>query len=173
MGYTGGSRENPTYSALGDHAESIEIYYDPSVISYQGLLEVFWKSHDPGVRPWSRQYMSAIFYHGEEQKKLAVESMERQQAETHGKIYTEIVPAARFYPAEDYHQKYYLRQRPDLLGEFRAIYPHETFVDSTAAARINGFLAGYGSYAALKADLSELLSPEEDMRVLRILGQRS
>ena len=117
--------------------------------------------------------MSAIFYHDEEQKKLAVESMERQQAETHGKIYTEIVPAAMFYPAEDYHQKYYLRQRPDLVSEFRVIYPHETFVDSTAAARINGFLAGYGSYAALKADLSELLSPEEDARMLRVLGSRS
>ena len=173
VGYAGGNKENPTYHALGDHAESIEIDYDPSVISYRDLLEVFWKSHDPGVRPWSRQYMSAIFYHNEEQKKLAVESMERQQAKTHGKIYTEIVSAARFYPAEDYHQKYYLRQRTDLVSEFRAIYPHETFVDSTAAARINGFLAGYGSYAALKSDLGELLSPEEDARLLKVLGQRS
>ena len=173
MGYTGGTRENPTYRALGDHAESIEVYYDPGVISYRELLEIFWKSHDPEERPWSRQYMSAIFYRNEEQKKLAVESMERQEAKTHGKIYTEIVPAARFYPAEDYHQKYYLRQRPDLVSDFRTIYPHENFVDSTAAARVNGFLAGYGSYAALKADLSKLLSPGEDMRLLKILGQRS
>jgi methionine-S-sulfoxide reductase len=173
VGYTGGSRENPTYRALGDHAESIEIDYDPGVISYRELLEIFWKSHDPTAPPWSRQYMSAIFYHNEEQKKLAVESMERQEAGTHRKIYTEIVPAARFYPAESYHQKYYLRQRPDLVNEFRTIYPAETFVDSTAAARVNGFLAGYGSYAALKADLSGLLSPDEDARLLRILGQRS
>ena len=173
VGYTGGSGENPTYRDLGDHAESIEIDYEPSVISYRDLLEIFWKSHDPGSRPWSRQYMSAIFYHNEEQKKLAVESMERQQARTHGKIYTEIMPAARFYQAESYHQKYYLRQRPELVNEFRTIYPAETFVDSTAAARVNGFLAGYGSYAALKADLSELLSPDEDTRMLKILGQRS
>ena len=172
VGYTGGSRENPTYRALGDHAESIEIYYDPSVISYRDLLEIFWKSHDPSARPWSRQYMSAIFTHNEEQKKLAVESME-QQERTRGKIYTEIVPAARFYPAEDYHQKYYLRQRPELVNELGRIYPNETFVDSTAAARVNGFLAGYGSYAVLKADLKELLSPDEDARVLKMLGERN
>ncbi len=170
VGYTGGSEENPTYRALGDHAESIEIDYDPGVISYRELLKIFWKSHNPGIRSWSRQYMSAIFYHNEEQKKLAVESMERHAARTHGKISTQILAAGRFYPAEDYHQKYYLRQRPELVNEFRTIYPEGTFVDSTAAARVNGFLAGNGSYTALKAELSDLLSPDDSARLLKILG---
>ena len=170
VGYTGGKRENPTYRALGDHAESIEIDYDPAVVSYRELLEIFWKSHDSGSRPWSRQYMSAIFYHNEEQKKLAVESREREEARTHGKIYTEISPAARFYPAEDYHQKYYLRQRPELIRELKAIYPsNEDFVNSTAAARANGYLAGYGSYAALQAELGDLLPPEESRKLLDIV----
>ena len=119
VGYTGGNKENPTYRALGDHTESVEIDYDPTVISYRELLEIFWKSHDPGSRAGSRQYMSAIFYHNEEQKKLAVESMKREEAGTRRKIYTEISPFSRFYRGEDYHQKFYLRQRPELIRESR------------------------------------------------------
>ena len=173
VGYTGGKKENPTYRALGDHAESIEIIYDPSVVSYQDLLEVFWKSHDPGSPPWSRQYMSAIFYHNEEQKKLAVRSKEEEETRTGRKIYTEITPAAEFYRAEDYHQKYYLRHRPELVKELQLIYPEETFVDSTAAARINGFLGGEESYTTLQSDLGALLSPEEKERLLNGLGGKA
>jgi methionine-S-sulfoxide reductase len=174
VGYAGGNKEDPTYGALGDHAESIEIDYDPAVISYGELLEIFWKSHDPGSRPWSRQYMSAIFPHNEEQKKLAVESMEREKARTHRKIYTEISPAARFYRAEDYHQKHYLRQRPELIRELKAIYPsNEDFVNSTAAARINGYLAVKGPYAALQAELRDLLPPEKSRKLLDIVRART
>ena len=170
VGYTGGNKENPAYRSLGDHAESIEIDYDPGVVSYRKLLEIFWKSHDPGSRPWSRQYMSAIFYHNEEQKKLAIESMKREEANTHGKIYTEISPAARFYLAEDYHQKYYLRQRPELMRELKAIYPSEDdFVNSTVAARLNGYLALKGPYTALQAELGDLLPPRESTKLLDIV----
>jgi len=169
-GYTGGKKENPTYRALGDHAESIEIDYDPAVISYGELLEIFWKSHDPGSRPWSRQYMPAIFYHNEEQKKLAVESMKREEARTHRKIYTEIYPAVRFYRAEDYHQKYYLRQRPELIRELMTIYPSkEDFLNSTVAARLNGYLALKGPYTALQAELGDLLPPRESRKLLDIV----
>jgi len=170
VGYTGGHKENPTYRALGEHAESIEIDYDPAVTSYGELLEIFWKSHDPGSRAWSRQYMSAIFYHNEEQKKLAVESMKQEEARTHRKIYTEISSASRFYRAEDYHQKYYLRQRPELIRELKAIYPsNEDFVNSTVAARLNGYLAVKGPYAALQAELADLLPPEESRKLLDIV----
>jgi len=170
VGYTGGNKENPTYRALGDHAESVEIDYDPAVISYGELLEIFWKSHDPGSRPWSRQYMSAIFYHSEEQKKLALESMKREEERKHGKIYTEISPASRFYRAEDYHQKYYLRQRPELIRELKAIYPsNEDFQDSTVAARLNGYLAVKGSHAAIQAELKDLLPPKESKKLLDIV----
>ncbi len=170
VGYTGGNKGNPTYHALGDHAESIEIDYDPAVISYGELLEIFWKSHDPGSNPWSRQYMSAIFYHNEEQEKLAVESMKREEARTHRKIYTEISPAARFYPAEDYHQKYYLRQRPELIRELMTIYPsEEDFLNSTVAARLNGYLALKCPYTALQAELGDLLPPGESRKLLDIV----
>ncbi len=114
--------------------------------------------------------MSAIFYHNEEQKKLAVESMKREETKTHGKIYTELSPAARFYLAEDYHQKYYLRQRPELMKELKAIYPSEDdFVNSTVAARLNGYLALKGPYATIQAELGNLLSPRESTKLLDII----
>jgi methionine-S-sulfoxide reductase len=170
VGYTGGNKENPTYRTLGDHTESVEVDYDPSIISYADLLKVFWHSHDPGSRSWSRQYISAIFYHNEEQKKLALESRKREEARTGGKIYTEISPASRFYRAEDYHQKYYLRQRPELIRELKAIYPsNEDFQDSTVAARLNGYLAVKGPREAIQAELVNLLPPEESRKLLDIV----
>ncbi len=120
---------------------------------------------------WSRQYMSAVYFHSEEQKKLAVETSNREAAKRKGKIYTEIVPASEFYLAEAYHQKYLLRQRPALMKEFNAIYPAtEDFVNSTAAARINGYLGGYGTFSTLKAELNSLgLPPVTSNKLLEIV----
>ena len=117
-GYTGGTVENPTYHQVSDggtgHAESVEIVYDPSVVSYQKLLEVFWHNVDPLAKDQQfcdvgHQYRTAIFYHDAEQKRLAEESKAKLEAsgKFQGSIQTEIVQAGTFYPAEDYHQDYY------------------------------------------------------------------
>ncbi|MCB2228174.1 MAG: peptide-methionine (S)-S-oxide reductase MsrA [Desulfarculaceae bacterium] len=116
-GYTGGSLDDPTYEEVSaggtGHAEAIQIVYDPAKISYAKLLEVFWHNIDPTVKDRQfcdvgNQYRTAIFYHDQEQKRLAEESKAKLEAEGKlGKIYTEIVPAGPFYPAEDYHQDYY------------------------------------------------------------------
>jgi methionine-S-sulfoxide reductase len=173
VGYTGGTKVNPTYHALGDHSEAVEIDYDPSVVTYGELLEIFWKSHDPGSRSWSRQYRSAIFYHNDEQKRLAIDSKKLEQARI-GSVYTEVLPAGTFYLAEAYHQKYYLRQRPDLLGEIQMIHPGEKgLIDSTAAARINGHLAGNGSCPLTKSELKDLLPPGRSDRISSALCGRS
>ena len=169
MGYTGGTRANPTYHALGDHSEAVEVDFDPSVVSYADLLEIFWKSHNPGSSSWSRQYKAAIFYHDDEQKRLALESRKAREAGI-GKVYTEVLPATTFYRAEDYHQKYYLRQRPDLLRELKEMYPTDKdWVDSTAAARINGYLGGNGSCAVTQSELKDLLPPAKVGRLSEAL----
>lgn len=165
--------ENPTYYSLGGHSETIQIDYDPTKISYEELLAVFWDSHNPVVQPWSRQYMSIVFYHNEEQKNLALETKQREEARLGRKIFTEIVPFSEFYLAEEYHQKYYLRQEPDLMKEFSIIYPvAEDFIFSTAAARVNGYVSGYGTLATLQEELSSLgLSEAGRNRLLQIANR--
>jgi peptide-methionine (S)-S-oxide reductase len=153
----GGSTANPTYHSLGDHTETVQIDFDPTRVSYEKLLTVFWKGHNPGSRSWSRQYKAIVFFHNEEQKRLALESRDRLAAEIKGKIYTEVLPFSGFYLAEAYHQKYQLQQDSGLMREFRAIYPDaRDFVNSTAAARVNGYLGGYGTPDELRRDLTTL-----------------
>lgn len=157
VGYAGGTTQNPTYGSLGDHSETIQIEYDPAVISYSALLDVFWGSHRPTRPAWSRQYASVVFYHNEEQRQLALEGKVRHEASLQHKIYTDIVPFAGFYLAEDYHQKHALRRVPELERELRAIYPElEDFVASTAVARVNGYLGGHGTVERLQKETEDL-----------------
>jgi len=175
VGYSGGTKRNPTYHSLGDHTETIQIDYDPTRISYEKLLETFWESHDGADPSWSRQYMSIVFFHNDDQKRLAVESRDREAARRKKKIMTEIAPAGEFYPAEAYHQKYRLRQEGFLMKEFNAMYPDGiSFVNSTAAARINGYLDGYGVLEILKAELDSFgLSPAGKKKLLDIAKRQS
>jgi peptide-methionine (S)-S-oxide reductase len=174
VGYSGGTKKNPTYYGLGDHSESIQIDYDPARISYEELLNVFWKSHHPTQHSWSTQYKSAVFYHNDEQKRLAEETRAREQARLQGKIVTDILPASEFYRAEDYHQKYRLRQNAELMKAFGEIYGNDSdFVDSTLAAKVNGYLAGYGTLEHVDAELNELdISPEKANKFRDLLMTR-
>lgn len=135
--------------------------FDPAVISYGELLDVFWASHDPRERPWKRQYMSAIFPHNDEQKNLAIGTRSREAVRRNGTIYTEILPASRFFLAEAYHQKYMLRGRPELMKEYGAMYPSfGDFLASRAVTRVNGYVAGNGTCDSLRGELGGLgLSP--------------
>lgn len=157
MGYTGGTTENPTYRNLGDHTETVEIDYDPSVISFEKLLAVFWETHDPVGRAGSRQYMSIVFYRGEEQKNAAIRSKDRESARRNARVVTEILPASRIYLAEGYHQKYALRRMPELMKEYEAIYPSlRDLLASTAVSRVNGYVAGHGTCEMLREEVDGL-----------------
>lgn len=170
VGYAGGVKENPTYYSLGGHSETIQIDYDPTQISYEELLDVFWDSHNPTMAPFSPQYKSIIFYHNEEQRRLAIEAKEREESELKTRIFTEIVPFSKFYLAEAYHQKYYLRQEPDIMKELSAIYPANLdLIASTAAARLNGYAGGYGEAETLQKGLSQFgLSEAVNKKLLEI-----
>ncbi len=168
VGYAGGSKDNPTYYSLGDHTETLQIDYDPNRITYEALLDIFWNSHNAARQPLSVQYKSVIFYHDEEQKRLALESKSRHEAEQNITILTEFIPYPRFYLAEDYHQKYYLTNVPDLLKELTAVYPDvNDFVNSTAVARVNGYVGRNGSLENLKREIDSYgLSPAAKQRLL-------
>lgn len=174
VGYAGGTTSRPTYHDLADHTETVEVDYDPTQVSYRELLEVFWREHDARRPAWSRQYRSVIFVRGPEQRRFAEESRDREEARSGGRIHTAIEPAGPFTRAEDYHQKYRLRGEGDLFAEFQAMYPDpEDLADSTAAARLNGYLAGYGEPEAVNADLPRLgLSPEGLASLERRLRRR-
>jgi len=118
VGYSGGSFQNPTYEDVctdrTGHAEVVEVEYDPERVTYAQLLDVFWQVHDPTTLnrqgpDIGTQYRSVIFYHTPEQKAQAEASKERLQKSGRAKrpIVTEIVPAAEFYRAEEYHQQYF------------------------------------------------------------------
>jgi peptide-methionine (S)-S-oxide reductase len=119
-GYTGGQVEKPTYEQVSaggtDHTESIEVTFDPTRVTYQQLLEVFWQNVDPTTPnaqfcDHGNQYRTAIFYHDENQRQLIDESKQRiERAKTFPEpIVTEISPASAFYPAEEYHQDFYTK----------------------------------------------------------------
>jgi peptide-methionine (S)-S-oxide reductase len=136
------------------------------------LLDIFWRSHQPGQAAWSSQYKAAIFYHNDRQKALALKSRDQVAARLKSPVCTEILPADKFTLAEDYHQKYYLRQMPDLLAEFSAMYPtREALVSSTAAARVNGYIAGYGTPAEFQAIAGLGLSPAARQRLEALVAK--
>lgn len=117
-GYTGGHKKNPTYEEVSagatGHAESVQVVYDPSKIGYDKLLDRYWHNIDPTVKDRQfcdvgNQYRSAIFYHNDEQRLLAIRSKKALEMSKpfKGPIATEVVQASEFYPAEEYHQHYY------------------------------------------------------------------
>jgi len=122
-GYIGGAMKNPDYNSVctgtTGHAEAVEIYYDPAVTTYEEILDVFFKTHDPTTlnrqgADSGTQYRSAIFFHDEAEKQLATAYIEKLNAkgEFNAPIVTKLEPASEFYPAEEYHQDYF-RKNPN------------------------------------------------------------
>jgi peptide-methionine (S)-S-oxide reductase len=135
-GYAGGTRENPTYEQVcggrTGHAEAVEVTYDPAKVTYAELLNAFWNMHDPTTLnrqgpDYGHQYRSAIFYNDAGQEHEALRSKAAAQAHFNRPIVTEIVPLDRFWPAEDYHQRYFDKHQGHASCHFmRGWVPAET-----------------------------------------------
>ncbi|RCU50989.1 peptide-methionine (S)-S-oxide reductase [Corallincola holothuriorum] len=141
-GYSGGSVKHPSYKAVctGDtgHAEVVQIVFDPAVISYTTLLQVFFTIHDPTTlnrqgEDIGSQYRSAIFFHDDEQQQLAATEIQQQAVEWDDPIVTELVPLAVFYPAEDYHQQYF------------SMHGHEPYCSLVVAPKVAKFKQRFAS----------------------------
>jgi methionine-S-sulfoxide reductase len=173
VGYAGGTEPDPTYHNVGSHSETIQIDFDPDVVSYQDLLDVFWAANAGYQSPFSRQYNSIIFYHDEEQKKLAEESYQKRLEERPNTVLTEIIPYKGFTLAELYHQKYYLQAEQRLLQEaLKSRDDFEGFMYSTTAARLNGYVGGYGDPATLEKELESYGLTDEGEKLLLEIAER-
>lgn len=169
VGYCGGTLKDPTYHNLGDHTESIQADFDPARMTFDQILDRIWGCHNPCGMSFSRQYMSAIFYAGEEQKKAVLASKVRLEEKLGQPVKTAILPLVKFYLAEDYHQKYDLRCNADMIKEFKAIFADEKdFLNSTAAARVNGYVAGRGTKEQFQKEIDLLGLSAEGRKRLQV-----
>ncbi len=151
----------------------MEIVFDPSRITFERLLDIFWRSHDPWAPSYSRQYRAVVFHHTETQRRAFLRKQVQEEARRGQPIHTALEPVGVFYPAEDYHQKHNLRRFPQLLREMERYYPTtKDLVRSTAAARLNGYAGGFGSPGRLEKDLPLLGLSAEGADVIRSLVAR-
>jgi peptide-methionine (S)-S-oxide reductase len=157
---------------MGDHSESFQVDFDPAQISYEALLHIFWRGSRHTRPSGGRQYMTAVFTHTPAQNETA-RITKAQQERARGKIHTAVLPLTTFYLAEDYHQKYSLRQYTGLEAEFRAFYPNlQDFVNSTAVTRANAIAGGYGSPERLAAEIDSYGLSETGCLKLRQIAAR-
>jgi methionine-S-sulfoxide reductase len=175
VGYAGGDSPDPTYRNIGDHTETLQVDFDPQKVSYQDLLRVFWSEHDPFMRPFSRQYMSLIFYHNDDQKEQILKSIGVLEDSVGRKVITEVLPYRTFYIAEDYHQKYRLKMFRDIMKDFSLHFEtHGELTDSTAAARLNGYVSGEGDLVQLEREIDLLgLSPSAADKLRKLVSASS
>lgn len=143
VGYAGGTDPDPSYFSLGDHTEVVQVDYDPEVLSYEDLLEVFWKNHDWVSTAPKRQYRSVVLAHDDDQYETAHRERTALEDRTGRSAAIDLERLEAFHLAESAHQKYELRSRPIVGDELENLYG-DSFVDSTVVARLNGFAAGYG-----------------------------
>jgi methionine-S-sulfoxide reductase len=158
VGYAGGTIGDPAYRAMGDHTECFQVDFDPQRISYEELLDLFWQSHDPTHEWWKVQYASLVLAHTPEQLETAKASAALYEQLLGKPIVTRIEMLDRFWPAENYHQKYHLRQDRVLAAEFQAMFDGDemAFRESTAAAHVNGYVAGDGTAQQLATEIDLL-----------------
>lgn len=146
--------------------------FDPSIISFERLCDLFWQEHDPTARAWSTQYKAVLFAHDDAQERAARASATAVEARLGQRVRTEVRRLDRFYVAEDYHQKYSLRHDRLLMSELARYFPDPASLrESTSAMRLNAWLAGHATKEQVERDLPLLgLTPAGQEHIRRELG---
>jgi len=174
VGYTGGTKTNPTYKEVctdrTGHAEAVQVSFDPEKLSFAELLDVFWSSHDPTTvdrqgPDVGSQYRSAIFFHDAEQERIAKASIDEvnKSGVLRRKIVTQVVPAEKFYPAEEYHQKYFERRGQSESCHLGPAVVHTKLAAEAAAKRKAGCAdsCGVDHWQVSDDELRRRLTPEQ------------
>ncbi|NHN49625.1 peptide-methionine (S)-S-oxide reductase [Halostella sp. JP-L12] len=142
VGYAGGSKADPTYHALGDHSEVVQVDYDPGELSFTDLLDVAFRNHEPRSQPKKRQYQNVVF-HETDAEREAIADYVAESDWPADSVETRVEPLDTFYLAEDYHQKFNLGNQPSLERPFEeAGYDADELRESAAATKINAHAAG-------------------------------
>lgn len=157
VGFAGGTTPSPTYRQMADHTETIQIEFDPQIISYEEVIKEFWQNHYPNRDHYKgRQYISLLHYHTEQQRQTIKTILPEMESRLGEPIETEISSFTQFTPAEERHQKYYLKRYPKALEQLKVLYPDNGFLtDSTFAARLNGFVKGFGTKDSVLKEISQ------------------
>jgi peptide-methionine (S)-S-oxide reductase len=151
VGYAGGTKPDPSYHSLGDHTEVMQVDFDPDVVTYRDLVGEVFQQHSPRTQPRKTQYQNVVFASTAAQR-TAIDATLAAIGHTADGIDTRLEQLSRFYPAEDYHQKYRLRSASSLLSGFEeAGYTDEEIRESPIAAKLNGYVAGHD--VDIEADL--------------------
>ncbi len=168
VGYAGGTTEKPTYKQMGDHTETLEIDFDPSIISFTDILDVFWRIHNPNRGNYrGRQYLSLLLYHNVDQKRTINEKKAELEKDSPEEIRTEIAAYNGFTLAEERHQKYFLKRYPNAIEQMSELFPNkDEFLQATITARLNGFVKGYCRMSDLREEISNWPIDEDSKRIL-------
>ncbi|MFF2482298.1 peptide-methionine (S)-S-oxide reductase MsrA [Paenibacillus sp. NPDC058071] len=157
-GYAGGAAEYPTYRNMGDHTETVQLRFDPSKLPFESIVRLFWNSHNPNnINGYKGdQYKSLLFWQTEEQRDAIGRVLQERNERGETGAETEVCPYEHFWPAEDRHQKYYLKRYPDAVRQLELLFLHlDAPMETTLAARLNGVAKGYANLSAVKDEIAD------------------
>lgn len=171
VGYAGGKELDPTYRDIKDHTEVLKVDYDDGIVSYKELAEVFFNSHSIDFPVLNNQYKSLVLYKEDSEYDTIMQLISQIRDMKKIDVYTDVQRLDIFYPAENYHQKYYLQNTMDIMIEFEKKYPKfKDFVNATDSARVNGYIKGYGDVNRLEKDSYIDLSDRGIYRLKQIVS---
>ncbi|SFT12921.1 peptide-methionine (S)-S-oxide reductase [Paenibacillus sp. BC26] len=175
VGFAGGTTDNPKTRHTGDHTEMVEIEFDPAIVRLETILALFWNNHNPAnINNYrDRLYNSLVLYRDKAQLSVIQEVMKSRGEQGKGVPATEYMPYTVFYPAEDRHQKYFLKRFPDAIAKLRTLFPtDDELTQATLAARLNGIAKGFANMDQIIQEIRTWpIGREEQEEIIHLIKQ--